>query len=213
MVKYLFLLAGFASQGFAQTDNEKSHILTCRAQRDAVRVTSVLDESSTLPIANPATDRGQNPQLASQTLSTSEQQALVSYRKEPIALLNPTAEQRHLLNEPTFPGLKNRVFDSSANQTEKDEPDADQAQRYLAIYEHRFVDGLLRPQLEALTTNFFPEFSVSWDNYHIPYRWQGEFLLKGKDRWALLNRVVESFGIGVTVNGNFVMEFNAAEEQ
>lgn len=209
MVKYLFLFAGFASQALAYTDNERSHILQCRAQRDSLPRETV-ENTPVSPTVSKV------PELIEQPLTRQDsapEQVQPKAEEVVINLVNPTLEERIKLNEPAFPSVKDSVFDAST-VTEASSVSSTQSSESIEVsYEYKFHDGLLRPQLEALTNSFFPEFSISWDKYHIPYRWQGEFLLTGKDRWALLNRVVESFGISVTVNGNFVMEFSAMEEK
>lgn len=229
MVKYLFLLVGLTSQALAQSDNERSHILQCRAQRDSLSTDATenktiasagteitaLNEADTLQPNSMPEHSEQSTQLASSTQLDQPLPEELPPEEVVITLVNPTREQRAMLSEPTFPAVKNSVFDPQATDETQPStsPQTQPFEKYEVFYEFEFSDGLLRPQLEKLTRSFFPEFSVSWDNYHIPYRWQGHYLLKGDDRWALLNRVVESFAITVTVNGNYVMEFNAKQEQ
>lgn len=213
----IFLGLGFL--GFNVAANNDDHhernnqILKCRAKRDAH---IEFRDSNTNLVQNVDEGKVLNSPSAEEFVATPVSNVSVMTEVENTKqVINPTLAQRKTLLQSSIPTSATKTLElgkaNISNTTIADEQSL--GSHHNIGYEFTLIDGLLRPQLEQLVTLLFPDFSANWSQYQMPFKWQGKYTLSGPDRWALLDSVLSSYGIRLTVNRNHVMTFIAKESE
>ncbi len=76
-------------------------------------------------------------------------------------------------------------------------------------YEYDLKTGLLKPQINDIVALFFAEYTPYWEEgVDFNQEWFGSYSIKSEDRWEMLNKVLQSYGLSLKVTKNDVLHFN-----